>query len=54
MREMTVTKVMTVYREFLNKFGKIDFSKRPSKYISYDERTMIFMINQLFSGDEQS
>ncbi len=51
-RSATVNKVIPVYKNFIDKYGKVDFSKKnKSKYICYDERTMENMILQYFDEE---
>jgi exocyst complex protein 7 len=51
-RNATIQTVIPVYKNFVDKYGKVDFSKKnKSKYICYDERTMEDMILQYFDEE---
>lgn len=50
-RELTVETVIPVYKQFLETYGKMNFSSRVGKYITYDIATLIAMTNQFFNDE---
>lgn len=47
-RNITVQTVVPVYKQFIDKFGQVNFSKRKEKYIKYTPSVMTEMLNKFF------
>jgi len=50
MRQLMLQAVIPIYEEFHKRYGSVQFTKNPSKYMRYDVKTMTDIISNLYSN----
>lgn len=53
-RAQTADTILTPYREFIDRYGGVEFAKNPQEFIKFDFKTLEEMIQHFFEGVKNS